>query len=109
MILGYPFLWEFNPLIDWPKGQLAKGGVQLQSTKYKHIKGFLKHAHKVFAKTGILPKKVDLFLRQSNLALDWERREQRRKTLPTMKGIPEEFCKYWRVFSEELSKQLPPS
>jgi hypothetical protein len=26
-----------------------------------------------------------------------------------MKGIPEEFCKYWRVFSEELSKQLPPS
>ena len=109
MILGYPFLREFNPPIDWTKGQLMRGGVELQSTKFKHVKGFLKRAHKVFIKTGVLPEKVELFLRKSSLAADWEKRERKRETLPALKGIPEEFRKYWRVFSEELSKQFPPS
>ena len=104
MILGYPFLWEFNPTINWTTGSLTKGGVELQSTKFRHIKGFLKCAHKVFAKTGILTENVELFLKRSSLATDWAKREQKRETLPSMKGIPEEFCKYWKVFSEELSK-----
>jgi hypothetical protein len=108
MILGYPFLQEFNPSIDWKEGKLIQGAVQLQSTRFKHIKSFLQQAHKTFTKTGVLPAKVGVFLRQSTLAQDWEGWEQKRRTLPSLEKIPKEFCKYWRAFSEELSKQLPP-
>jgi len=34
MILGYPFLREFNPQIDWTEGELKDGTVALQSTKF---------------------------------------------------------------------------
>src|SRR5580693_3645041 len=108
IILGYPFLREFNPSIDWREGKLVQGAVQLQSTRFKHIKGFLQRAHKTFTKTGSLPAKVGLFLKRSTLAQDWERREKKRRTIPSLRGIPEEFRRYWKVFSEELSKQLPP-
>jgi hypothetical protein len=38
MILGYPFLQEFNPHIDWVEGTLKEGRVTLQSTRFKHLK-----------------------------------------------------------------------
>jgi hypothetical protein len=57
---------------------------------------------------GVVPEKVELFLRRSTLTQDWESRELERRTLPSLNGIPEEFHHYWRAFSEELSKQLPP-
>jgi len=34
MILGYPFLGEFNPQINWSEGKLQGGTVMLQSTKF---------------------------------------------------------------------------
>jgi hypothetical protein len=108
MILGYPFLQEFNPSIDWKEGKLIQGAVQLQSTRFKHVKSFLQRAHKTFTKTRVLPAKVGTFLRRSTLAQDWERWEQKRRTLPSLEKIPKGFHKYWRAFSEELSKQLPP-
>jgi hypothetical protein len=63
MILGYPFLWEFNPSIDWREGKIVQGAVQLQSTRFKHVKSFLQHAHRTFTKMGVLPEKVGLFLK----------------------------------------------
>ena len=38
MILGYPFLRDFNPPINWTKGELVNGPVTLQSARYKYIK-----------------------------------------------------------------------
>jgi hypothetical protein len=37
MILGYPFLWEFDPQINWTNGKLEGGDVTLQSTKFKYL------------------------------------------------------------------------
>jgi hypothetical protein len=37
IILGYPFLYEFNPTIDWQQGRLKGGAIQLQSARYKHV------------------------------------------------------------------------
>jgi len=37
LILGYPFLRMFNPQIDWVKGKLKEGKLQIQSTLYKHL------------------------------------------------------------------------
>jgi hypothetical protein len=30
IILGYPWLWEFNPEIDWQEGTLVGEGVRLE-------------------------------------------------------------------------------
>jgi len=38
MILGYPFLQEFNPQIDWTEGKLKGGTVALQSTQFQYLK-----------------------------------------------------------------------
>jgi len=38
MILGYPFLQEFNPWINWTEGELKDGTVALQSTKFQYLK-----------------------------------------------------------------------
>ena len=38
IILGYPFLREFNPPVNWVKGELLKGPVTLQSARYKYLK-----------------------------------------------------------------------
>ena len=37
MILGYPFLWTFEPRINWRQGDLIDGEVVLQSSNYKYI------------------------------------------------------------------------
>jgi hypothetical protein len=33
VILGYPWLWEFNPEIDWEEGQLLGSGVILEEIR----------------------------------------------------------------------------
>ena len=39
LILGYPFLYTFNPRIDWRKGIFEEGKVQLTSTHQQNRKG----------------------------------------------------------------------
>ena len=109
MILGYPFLREFNPQIDWAKGELQHGAVALQSARYKYLKGFFQRAEKTMARTGEMPDTLKAFLRRTNLAQEWNRIEEMRKTHLTMETIPPEFKRHWKVFSEELSKRYPPA
>jgi hypothetical protein len=33
LILGYPFLYHFNPSIDWRKGKIGEGEIKIASTK----------------------------------------------------------------------------
>src|ERR1700682_1264598 len=108
MILGYPFLREFNPRVNWTEGKLEGGSVELQSTKFKHLQRVFKRANETLRQTGRLPTKVVAFLRRTNLAQEWSRIEERNRTHLTMETIPKEFRRHWRVFSEELSKRFPP-
>src|SRR5712672_2608374 len=41
LILGYPFLRMFNLQIDWVKGKLKEGKLQIQSALYKHLNWLL--------------------------------------------------------------------
>src|SRR5487761_1514341 len=109
MILGYPFLREFNPPVNWVKGELPKGPVTLQSARYKYLKGAFRRAEKAMAHTGEMPDKLVAFLKRTNLAQEWSRIEERRRTHLTMETIPPEFRRHWKVFSEELSKRFPPA
>jgi hypothetical protein len=37
IILGYPFLYDFNPKINWKTGKVLGEPVQLQSSRYMHV------------------------------------------------------------------------
>jgi len=58
---------------------------------------------------GQLPERLVAFLRWTNLAQEWNRLEEMKRTHMTMETIPKEFRRHWRVFSEELSKRFPPN
>jgi len=62
----------------------------------------------VLKETGQLPRKLVAFLRCTNLAQEWSRLEEMKRTHMTMETIPKQFRHHWRVFSEELSKRFPP-
>src|SRR5487761_1669859 len=104
MILGYPFLREFNLLLNWAKGELKNGPVTLQSARYKYLKSAFRRAGKALAHTGAMPDKLVVFLRHTNLAQEWSRFEEKKRTHLSMETIPPEFRRHWKVFSEELSK-----
>ena len=76
MILGYPFLREFNPQIDWKAGKLIGGDVSLQSTRFRYLKRFLERASTKLKKTGEMPERLVAFLRRTNLAQEWSRIEE---------------------------------
>jgi hypothetical protein len=108
MILGYPFLREFNPRIDWTEGTLENGEVTLQSTRFKYLRRVFDRAQATLEETGKLPARLVAFLRRTNLAQEWSRLEEMKRTHMTMETIPAEFRRHWRVFSEELAKRFPP-
>jgi hypothetical protein len=37
IILGYPFLYHFNPPVDWTAGRIQGAPIQLQSPHYKYV------------------------------------------------------------------------
>jgi hypothetical protein len=108
MILGYPFLREFNLQINWTNGRLEGGNVTLKSTKFKYLRQVFRRVGETLRKTGQLPEQIIAFLRHTNLAQEWNHLEEMNRTHMTMETIPEEFRGHWKVFSEELSKQFPP-
>ena len=56
IILGYPFLYVFNPTIDWQQGKLPEE-LHIQTTRYKYrFRDVLDIQRKAIKQTG-LPKK----------------------------------------------------
>jgi hypothetical protein len=108
MILGYPFLQEFNLQINWTNRKLEGGNVTLQSTKFKYLRQVFRRVGETLRKTGQLPEQIIAFLRHTNLAQEWNHLEEMNHTHITMETIPKEFRRHWKVFSEELSKWFPP-
>jgi hypothetical protein len=69
MILGYPFLWEFNPCINWTNRKLKGGDVTLQSTRFRYLKWVFWRVGETLRKIGQLPEQIIAFLRCTNLAV----------------------------------------
>ena len=88
MILGYPFLREFDPPLNWAKGELKNGPVTLQSARYKYLKSAFRRAGKALAHTGAMPDKLVVFLRHTNLAQEWSRIEEKKRTTLAWKLYP---------------------
>jgi hypothetical protein len=91
MILGYPFLWVFNPNINWTEEKINEGKVTLQSICFKWICSLVAKVAKTYAKMGQLAEHTWLFLRKVNFAEKWAWNTNKKQTYLSMKGLPDEF------------------
>jgi hypothetical protein len=88
IILGYPWLREFNPEIDWERGRLIGEGVKLEEIGT--------------AWEGYKEQRRQTKIRKTYFAQEWaiKGRDQRQQESVEVKGIPEEYQRYHRVFSD---------
>jgi hypothetical protein len=95
IILRYPWLWEFNPEIDWEGGWLIGEEVKLEEirvawTSYKRKQAVICKMH---------------------FTQDWviQGRDQWQQESVKAKGIPEEYHRHHKVFLDQQAMCFPPS
>ena len=68
-ILGYPFLYVFNPGVDWRVAKLLGGSVQFESIPFRqaerHVKACQQAAWRIMGK---LPLGEEVWVRRSTVA-----------------------------------------
>ena len=107
IILGYPFLYVFNPTIDWQQGRLPEE-LHIQTTQYKYrFRDVLDIQRRAIKQTG-LPKKGEAIYMRRSIAQDWAREAAKKQAHLTERTIPEEYKRHARVFSETESLRFPP-
>ena len=90
IILGYPFLYVFNPTVNWQKGKLPKE-LHLQMLCYKYrFRDVLDIQKKALKQTG-LPKKGEAVYMRQSIAQDWAREAAKGQVHLTKRTIPEEY------------------
>jgi Retroviral aspartyl protease len=95
IILGYPWLREFNPEIDWEEGTLVGDRVRLEEIG--------------IAWEGYRQQQIKI--RKTHFAQDWaiQAKDQRQQESVEEQGIPEEYQRHHKVFSDQQATRFPPS
>ena len=101
ILLGYPWLKEFDPPLDWKNGRL-KGDqpITIETLSYRYLRfrnplaGIVKDVKRV-AEIG-----------KTQLAVTWKQLTNRWKKV---EGVPDEYQRHKKVFSEKEASSLPPS
>ena len=107
IILGYPFLYVFNPTIDWQQGKLPEE-LNLQTPRYKYLfKDVLDIQRRALKQMGLLKREEAVYMRRS-IAQDWAREAAKKQVHLTEWMILEEYKRHVRVFSEMESLCFPP-
>jgi hypothetical protein len=108
LILGYPFLYEFDPEISWKEGRIRNGKIKISSSRQVSMAHeILKLQRAAIKQCGHPPPGSAIYMRRTNFAQKWAR-EEAAKQKPKVEGIPEEYQRHQKVFSEEESKRFPP-
>ena len=104
MILGYPFLWYFNPEIDWRTAQL-KGQVTIETLGQTAIQRKIEEWTKIdrHHKWG-----RTIQARKTTTAQVMAHKAREKKPEAPAKELPKEYQKHWKVFSEKLAQRFPP-
>jgi len=99
LILGYPWLEEFNPEINWTDGKLLGGCIHLKTPALVAKEQLKTHVHKTetkeIGKVTIAQQMAEKHLEDS-------------ETVKTT-TIPPEYQIHAKVFSEKEAERFPPS
>ena len=110
VILGFPWLREWNPKIDWPTKKLEGGAVSAKTMtlpEWAKI-GLLSFQAQRVARDHYLQEGDVVYVQvnKMNVAQQWAIEANKEKP-PTK--VPKEYQDYNDIFSEEKAKQLPPT
>ena len=109
IILEYPFLYEFNPSIDWRQGRIHGNLVLLQSMKYRYVAQRIIQMQGDTLRQCRSPKKGKaIFVRRTNVAQQWAQKADKDKIHLTLDTIPKDYRRHAKVFSEEEAGRFPP-
>jgi hypothetical protein len=95
--LGYPWLREFNPEINWEEGRLISEGVKLEEI------GMVWGGYK--------EQQQQTKIRKMHFTQEWaiKGRDQQQQESVEVKGIPEEYQRHHKVFSDQQATRFLPS
>jgi hypothetical protein len=93
IILGFPWLEEYNPQINWKEGTVEGQPLHI-STVHDNLQ-------------YLLAKKLvqNLQINKASISQEWANREKRHQAEVE---IPDKYKEYEDVFSEEGAKRFPP-
>ena len=112
-ILGFPWLYEFNPDIDWR--QHTANGLPLHlrlttktagDTMASNLVRTAKEMHSRLAWTREWEEGDEIIINKTNFAQEWAITANQNRPL---EAIPEEYRQHAKVFSEEEAQRFPPS
>jgi hypothetical protein len=79
IILGYPFLYDFNPKINWKTGKIQGEPVQLQSC-YMHVsKRIFFMQREAVKQVGKSKEGEAIYVRCTNIAQEWAQKADQNK------------------------------
>ena len=96
VVLGYPFLKEFNPQINWEKGEIT-GARQVKITP----KQIWEHHWRLWRKGRQVTN-----LQKTTFAQQWAAVAD--KTKEKLQDLPKEYQRHHKVFLEKEAGHLPP-
>jgi hypothetical protein len=95
IILGYPFLYDFNPKINWKSGKVLGEPVQLQSSRYMHVAKRIFFMQREAVKQAGRPKEGEaIYVCRTNIAQEWVQKADQDKIHLTLHTIPEEYQRH---------------
>ena len=112
-ILGFPWLYEFNPEIDWRKH--TANGLPLhlcQTTKTagdtmaSNLVRTAKEMHSRLMWTREWEEGDEIIINRTNFAQEWAIEANQNKHL---EAIPDEYRRHAKVFSETEAQRFPPT
>jgi hypothetical protein len=132
IILGFPWLHKYNPIIDWKKGEitfkpfqidwrrLMKKGKRIQQEQQPKIKEVVDDEETKNRTTLPLKKnkmgvyiellETDVWIHKTNIATELAIEENSKKMdKMDKKLVPAEYHKYLDIFSEEKAHRFPKS
>ena len=92
VILGYPWLAQFNPDIDWPKAKVLGPRVQIETI-----------AH------GKTPPTVPETINKTTIAQQMAQKAHESSKTNDEVTLPESYKQHAKVFSEQEAKRFPPT
>jgi Reverse transcriptase (RNA-dependent DNA polymerase) len=95
IILGYPWLREFNLEVDWEEGRLLGEEVKLEEIGI----------------TWAQYQEKQVTIRKMHFAQEWaiQGKDQQQQESVETKGIPREYQHHHKVFSNQQATCFPPS
>jgi hypothetical protein len=102
VLLGYPWLSEFNPRIDWTKGRVQEGDIRIETMWRKHLR--LRQQH-------IDRERKEACIDRTNVAQEWaiKAHQEQVNSGVECEVLPPQYQDYADIFDEEKSHRFPPS